>query len=614
MSSPVIDALRVLVDDLCSQGCYFHALRALEALCTVDALPEVCADAHLRLSELLVEHTNNLREAKLHASRAQLMVKDLPGGLLLKCRVANQLGICHSLLGENKHRKQAFLKGLELCKDAILIMDTVAIHEWFCQFSIEVSDAYASEGVREKAIEHLQNGYNHAAEKQLEELKILFQLRRVQLLALSLDCSESEGVLSDLFKSLESPPTTVSPPFLNQAKLHALILRILLAQKQGCLISFTQKMVAVPAVEGRKSKKVPAIINEMMELFCEVSAQPPAYKLMPWPAIKSIISLLSAILLRHQGKVDLAMEHTTTGIDTVSQELMKLGLGEDGKKCREGESRTAWRAGQYLLPWYLLLECKAQIMLLSCDFQGAQAVILEVLGLVDNWPSLGVAVRSGAHMLIGLYLSSVGCCSMAISHFCTVVDSNVNPMQGAIARVCCALAELNTESSDAVGKGIDALGSYYTNANVEHLGDCEKAALHLASGLLHDHHGNQSEAKTRVSRALKLAHKKAGNHELICHSLNCLSSMQLDCGDVDGAQQMLTSCYTLSKQANDLVAFLGSLTVMEELYSVKHMKDRLEGMRAYKGPKEVALSESVNAAVECDGHEFIMKWGLDSMG
>lgn len=70
MTSQVVSALHLLVDDFCAQGCYLHAIKCLEALCNVETLPQVGGEAHVKLSELLLEHTNNLREAKIHATRA----------------------------------------------------------------------------------------------------------------------------------------------------------------------------------------------------------------------------------------------------------------------------------------------------------------------------------------------------------------------------------------------------------------------------------------------------------------------------------------------------------------------------------------------------------------
>lgn len=47
----------------------------------------------------------------------ELLAASLPGQQLLKCEVLAALGRAHGVLGEAAFQRQAFAKGLELCKD-----------------------------------------------------------------------------------------------------------------------------------------------------------------------------------------------------------------------------------------------------------------------------------------------------------------------------------------------------------------------------------------------------------------------------------------------------------------------------------------------------------------
>lgn len=130
-----------------------------------------------------------------------------------------------------------------------------------------------------------------------------------------------------------------------------------------------------------------------------------------------------------------------------------------------------------------------------------------------------------------------------------------------------------------------------------------------ATGLLYNCQENVHDTRSNLSMGLKVAHSKLGNHEVMYHLLNKLSQMQLSRGDTAGAEQMLKSAFMLGKQANDLVGILGCLEVMEELYKVKKMDEKLVVLNSHRESRLVALKTSRESAMDADLH-ILEDWDI----
>ena len=118
-----------------------------------------------------------------------------------------------------------------------------------------------------------------------------------------------------------------------------------------------------------------------------------------------------------------------------------------------------------------------------------------------------------------------------------------------------------------------------------------------------------AEAKARLTQALKPAHTGIGNHQLVCQLLNYMSMFQLEGGDIDGAQQMQISSFTLAKNAHDLPSQIGALSAMEHMYSKRCQDDRVNGTIAYREKKEAQLLAAVQQATKSDSQQrFIAEW------
>lgn len=92
--------------------------------------------------------------------------------------------------------------------------------------------------------------------------------------------------------------------------------------------------------------------------------------------------------------------------------------------------------------------------------------------------------RLGAHLLIGLYLHSVGHYSMALRHFYLVVQANASPSQAVFGRICCALSEIGANTSESVSHALDAIGPGPNNTDNTPMESGERAVHHFASGML----------------------------------------------------------------------------------------------------------------------------------
>lgn len=101
-------------------GCIAQAIKCLEAICQshVSFLPIVEVKTRLRIATLLLQHTDNITQAKTHLERAQLLLKQIPACFELKCRAYSLLSRCYLLVGTISSVKQTLRKGIELSSSA----------------------------------------------------------------------------------------------------------------------------------------------------------------------------------------------------------------------------------------------------------------------------------------------------------------------------------------------------------------------------------------------------------------------------------------------------------------------------------------------------------------
>ncbi len=93
-----------------------------------------------------------------------------------------------------------------------------------------------------------------------------------------------------------------------------------------------------------------------------------------------------------------------------------------------------------------------------------------------------------------------------------------------LCRVQRALSLLSGGAAGCEGAALDALGAL-GRAPDDAPGVAEQAGALFASALAALRRGDASEAKARLSRALKHAHGELGNHELVSQALEALGAL-----------------------------------------------------------------------------------------
>jgi MAternally-affected-uncoordination protein len=120
MMDTLAEGLWGLAEGFEKTGCIAQAIKCLEAICQshVSFLPIVEVKTRLRIATLLLQHTDNITQAKTHLERAQLLLKQIPACFELKCRAYSLLSRCYLLVGTISSVKQTLRKGIELSSSA----------------------------------------------------------------------------------------------------------------------------------------------------------------------------------------------------------------------------------------------------------------------------------------------------------------------------------------------------------------------------------------------------------------------------------------------------------------------------------------------------------------
>lgn len=160
------NSLQLLAARMSAQGHPLEAIKCYVAMLSQSMLPSDEAAVRLRLGQLMMEHTLNMQDAKVHLQKAvsrrpladafyvttyqpmatrfyytkpsfmlvaschlclrkhsvlselqEMLVMPLPGQHLLKCEVLAALATAHQSLGETDFQRRCYSKGLEVCKD-----------------------------------------------------------------------------------------------------------------------------------------------------------------------------------------------------------------------------------------------------------------------------------------------------------------------------------------------------------------------------------------------------------------------------------------------------------------------------------------------------------------
>ncbi|GBF89516.1 hypothetical protein Rsub_02088 [Raphidocelis subcapitata] len=599
------DALQALAARQAAEGNPLQAIKCLEACLRLSLMPADEAQTRLRAARLLLLHTSNLAEARQHLQKAQMVVQKLPAHHILKCEVAALLGRAHKCLGEVDYQRGAYERGLDVCQRALSAgaggadsATRAKLQRWACYFHVRAADALASQADSAAAAAAAQRGVDAAREYGLRDEELVLRVFQLQLAMVSWDCAAVDAAAHAVTAALggggggggDAPPDS---PLIQQLKLHFNVLQIIYSMRRG---HFDQ-LVAEGGNQGAGSSggasSDPAAITTMEELLSAVRASAAGqsdaaaaaaaqsgavcgYEWLPLPAQEGLVRLLAACVLRAPGKVKPALDHVAKGLAAVDGALSQLGEsvaaaaggGGGGAGGAEwGESQLdhtqVWPARALAVLRILLLEARAQLHLLSSNFAAARADVAANAALFARFPVLLEAVAPSLHMQAALYAHAVGAFGAAVAHY--------------------------TAAAGATNDGpAEAQARYYR------------------------HHSRPPNRTSHLlSRALKVAHNRLHNHQLINQLLNIMAPMRAEANDAACAQQMLTSAFTLAKGMGDINGQVASLSVLLQVYESTGQEDNAAQNRNFLAKKKADLAARL-AAAEADAaqHAAVLGWQL----
>jgi hypothetical protein len=217
-SSQALTALLQLAGEFINQKAYVHAVSVLQACCTAASeAPTTAATARLILAQLLLEHFDNIPQAKKHLRQAELELRQTSGHLSLKCELYDTTARCHIIDNAPQQAREALLAGMALAspeattagapsKDRPLLARWHAyFHFRLAQFELKYADSHATTAAM-KALQPLfdqfqkQRRYDAAYHKMatntansstnLTEIEsVILLLSRIHLFLLQGECS-----------------------------------------------------------------------------------------------------------------------------------------------------------------------------------------------------------------------------------------------------------------------------------------------------------------------------------------------------------------------------------------------------------------------------------------
>ncbi|KAL0026688.1 hypothetical protein WJX79_004396 [Trebouxia sp. C0005] len=165
-------------------------------------MPVAAAKARLWLSQLLLQHTQNINEATQHLQQAQLLLKQVPGSYALKCEVLSELGRCQRYLARPKLEILAYERGLQMCISGQKSAERVHLHGWQAHFRQRLVDIHVAQGNFQDAQQILIAALENAVQVQDTGMQVLLQLAQLQLHMLSQNTAATDqGQYNELLKT-----------------------------------------------------------------------------------------------------------------------------------------------------------------------------------------------------------------------------------------------------------------------------------------------------------------------------------------------------------------------------------------------------------------------------
>ena len=289
-------------------------------------------------------------------------------------------------------------------------------------------------------------------------------------------------------------------------------------------------------------------------------------------------------------------------------------------------------------------ESLASMYLTAGDYKKAVVEANELDATVSTYPITLGSIVAHCEMVRGHALYSMGKFRDAIKAFTKAAERAKTPSLRDIATLCAALGELATGGSKGASKALDLAQPICrrhedflqneeerekeknNNKNGEEGEEDEEEANEndgifrpsltdrsvalFVSGFAFLERGNQDGAKSRLSSALKLAHAKTKDTQLVAACLRALGSIASERSAANEQQQaldMLQSAFTLSKAQDDLDGQVEALRKLVESHEKKGSEEKEKKTLAdYLARKEKQMSDGLNKLKERDCAEKVL--------
>ncbi|KAK9829739.1 hypothetical protein WJX72_007604 [[Myrmecia] bisecta] len=571
MSSAVAAALTVLAKGCAARGDILQAIQCYEAvLQSTTELPQVEAEARLAAATLLLEHTHNLTEAQRHLERAQILLHPLPAFHSLKCEVFSALGRVYKCMAQQKLEKQTYQRALELCKNTQRSDERHVLQRWQPHFLMRLAQTYIVAEDFLAAHEILDQAYQAAREWAGHDIQAMVQLAKMQLHLSEWNqqgAAEAQARAAAAIKALQATEQQQGRGqalLTAQLRLHAEVLRVLLVMVCG---------------ETGNQEWIETTCQTLEALLAQTRHQPWSYEWMPAAAVTALVCLLLATVQQPSGKLKQGLMYIARGREVVEEAIQKHHLAEVEHQLA---TFSVWEHQVFLVLKLLLMEASSAMYLTQCELARAQAEISAMVDMFSRYPQLLSALQGGLHKQIGHYAMAVCDFTAAQRHFTAALALATGEQAKQMAAIHIAAAWLSgPDEAEGSRQAIDVLSQHGLYSDIaESVTMKERAGGLLLSGLVLMRR-NDDLGNTRLTKALKFAHANLGNHQLVAQVLNLLTPLQLQKGDLSGAENMLASGFTLSKSLFDLPSQITTLRLVQDICVRKGDTDKQAGNAAY---------------------------------
>ncbi|CAM8883979.1 unnamed protein product [Rhodiola kirilowii] len=545
-----------------SRGEIGKAVKCLEAICQCSQsfLPIIDIKTRLRIATLLLNHTHNVNQAKLHLERAQLLLKSIPSCFDLKCRAFTLLSQCYHLVGAIPQQKQILNKGLDV---AIASGDELSAKLWCCNFYSQLANAMIIEGEYQNAISALERGYACATEISSPELQMFFvastlHVHLMQWEDVSVVASAVTRCSQELTEELNAINQSLSHSDLHKNE------RLALSEKQAMLQEKLNSMSRFGSSGTGSIEPSYGYVRRASGDKLELAPPPFDGEWLPKSAVYVLVDLLVIIVGRPKGLFKESGTRILSGLQTIKEELAKLGI-TDGVREVDLQHSVIWMAGVYLMLLMQFLENKVAADLTRAEFAEAQQALVLMRDWFIRFPTILQASESIIEMLRGQYAHSVHCFSEAAFHFLEAAKMTGSKSLQAMCQIYAAVSYICIGDAESSTMALDLIGPIYEVVD-SFVGVREKTGALFAYGLLLMKQHNLQEARIRLATGLQITHNNLGDLQLVSQYLTILGSLALALRDTRQAKEILRSSLTLAKKLYDIPTQIWILSLLTALY------------------------------------------------